>query len=118
MPAQPESVTAARHFLCQMLSAWGLAELTDTVALAASELLTNAVVHARTSFEVTVLADQDLLVSVRDSAVPWRLGQPADLPDWPQESGRGLALVAAVSHQWGVRPEPDGKTVWFTVALP
>ncbi len=47
-------------------------------------------------------------------------GDPADAPaDGLATSGRGLALVGAVSESWGVRPcEDDGKVVWFTLAAP
>jgi hypothetical protein len=38
--------------------------------------------------------------------------QPA--PD--DESGRGLLLVDALSHSWGVKPRQVGKTVWARVA--
>ncbi|WNM35462.1 ATP-binding protein [Streptomyces sp. Li-HN-5-11] len=33
------------------------------------------------------------------------------------ESGRGLALVAALADDWGAEPRPGGigKTVWFEV---
>jgi anti-sigma regulatory factor (Ser/Thr protein kinase) len=28
-------------------------------------------------------------------------------------SGRGLILLDLLSDEWSVRPEPEGKTVWF-----
>jgi hypothetical protein len=30
-------------------------------------------------------------------------------------SGRGLVLLDLLSHQWGVRPESEGKTVWYAL---
>jgi hypothetical protein len=40
--------------------------------------------------------------------------QPRDAE--PQsESGRGLALVEAMSSNWGVLRRQGGKTVWFEV---
>lgn len=71
LPAQVESVPAARHFLSYMLGQWGLAALVDAVALAASELLTNAVVHAGTPIEVRLLVAGSLVVSVRDGRPAW-----------------------------------------------
>lgn len=122
LPAQPESVTAARHFLTLTLTAWGLTALIDKVALAVSEVLTNAVVHAQTALEVDMHVGEQLVVSVRDGSPPWAalpLGAVAStLPEWDSEGGRGLALVQAVTDAWGVCPEHLGKTVWFTLDLP
>src|SRR5882724_158627 len=78
-----------------------------------SELVTNAVLHA--TGVVTVAAECDghaVSVSVADgTAGKLRVQRHrADV-----EGGRGLALVAALSKKWGVRPLPDGagKIVWF-----
>lgn len=123
-PAQPESVPAGRHFLTMTLMEWDLTGLVETVALASSEVLTNAVVHARTAFEVEVRAREHLVVSVHDGGPLWTgaaaggLPQPLALPGWDVESGRGLALVEAVSDAWGVRRDVHGKTVWFSLAIP
>lgn len=121
LPGQAESVPAARHFLQYTLAQWGLASLNDEVALAASELLTNAVVHACSPFRLELECTSYLLVSVRDSA-PGDLLRPSatDLTDveWDAEGGRGLRLVAALSSAWGVRQTPPGKTVWFSMPLP
>ena len=127
LPAQSESVTAGRHFLTLTLAEWGLGALTDEVALAASELLTNAVLHARTPLEVAMQLTDQLVVSVQDGCPPWQADlSPPDLTEpgqddvaaWDSEGGRGLLLLAAVSDAWGIRPEPTGKTVWFSLALP
>lgn len=135
LPGQVESVTAGRHFLTLILAEWGLSAWTDPVALAASEVLTNAVVHAGTPIEVGLQlsrgSTQDLssgnvvggvlVVWVRDGCPPWTPTPPpggVGLPEWDSESGRGLALVEAVSDAWGVRPEPTGKTVWFSLRVP
>ena len=122
LPAQPESVPAARHFLRMMLLEWGLHEATETVELAASELLTNAVMHARTPFEVTVVAEDDVTVSVRDTGGPFPthlLSEGGvDVPGWDSEGGRGLLIVAAVADDWGMISEGSSTTVWFQVRLP
>lgn len=119
LPPQVESVTAGRHFLCHVVEEWGLGELLDAVSLAASEIITNAVVHARTSFNVSVHVDVALVVAVADSGPALPLsGGTAGLPELDSESGRGLALVAAVSDGWGVREQEASKTVWFRLLLP
>jgi anti-sigma regulatory factor (Ser/Thr protein kinase) len=123
LPPQPESVPAGRHFLRLMLLEWGLREATETVELAASELLTNAVVHARTSFDVTIVAQDDLTVSVRDTggSFPTHLeewGTGVHAPDGDSEGGRGLLIVAAVADEWGTTSDGSATTVWFQVPLP
>lgn len=123
-PPQPESVPAGRHFLTMTLLEWDLTGLVEAVALASSEVLTNAVVHARTAFEVEVRAAEHLVVSVHDGGPLWTrsaAGPSAGsvaLPGWDVESGRGLALVEAVCDDWGVRRDVAGKTVWFSLAIP
>jgi anti-sigma regulatory factor (Ser/Thr protein kinase) len=86
----------------------------DTVAavlLAVSELTTNAVLHARTPFEVRAgVAGGVLRVEIDDDepAVP-RRRRPALL----DVGGRGLLIVDDAVDAWGVDPRPAGKTVWF-----
>lgn len=122
MPGQLESVPAGRHFLTMMLLECELTALSDAVALAASEVLSNAVLHARTSIEVVFDLGEQLIVSVHDGTPPWTSTGPGvshlALPASDSETGRGLALVAAVTDTWGVRPKLSGKAVWFSLALP
>jgi hypothetical protein len=74
-------------------------------------------VHAATDLVVRVRSDDDgIWVGVTDQnrALPL----PRD-PAGVASGGRGLAIVAAVAHRWGVdrRFSRRGKTVWFTVGL-
>ncbi|MGO8961462.1 MAG: ATP-binding protein [Streptosporangiaceae bacterium] len=58
-------------------------------------------------------AGHGVLCAVADpSAAPPVLRQP----DWLDESGRGLQLVASLSESWGYCATPDqhGKVVWAT----
>jgi len=121
LPGQVESVPAGRHFLQYTLAQWGLAGLGDDVALAASELIANAVLHARSSFRLELVCNEQLVVSVRDNtpgALPPAPSADVLLAGSDAEGGRGLALVAALSSAWGVRQTPPGKTVWFSMPLP
>jgi DNA-binding NarL/FixJ family response regulator len=107
---------AARRFVSQILTGWDDEEgdLTDTVTLLVSELVTNAVLHAGSDVEVTVrLTDTAARIEVTDtSADPLN---PRDAAS-DEDSGRGLALVGSLARRWGVRPAPGGgKTVWFEV---
>jgi len=86
------------------------------VQLLVSELATNAVVHARSCFDVTVekLACGGARVEVRD----FGNGMPRVLHHEPIAlSGRGLQIVTSLARSWGIeeRPAGTGKSTWFTV---
>ena len=116
LPARPDSVRRARHFVADAV---GRARLelgvVDLAAVAASELVTNAVVHGSGPISVrTVLDPASLRVEVQDTA--------SDLPhrvdaDQTRDGGRGLAIVDAFSREWGctVVRGASGKSVWFTM---
>jgi hypothetical protein len=101
----------SRRFVTETLVAWGRADLVDDAAVIASELATNAEVHARTDFTVTISRRPDgaIRVAVRDaSLVPPQPRHPAV----DDGSGRGLGLVEAMAAGWGADLFPDGKVVW------
>ena len=77
-----------------------------------SELVTNAMRHGRGQITMHLeVAPDRVVVGVQDQGA-----RPANSPssrDATDVNGRGLALVAILSTEWGVRPEPDGgKVVW------
>ncbi len=86
-------------------------ELADVLVLAANELATNAVLHARTEFSVRLsLIDGCLRIEVEDGnsrSVQMCL-TPTDAT-----SGRGLAIVHGTGLHWGVKPCTAGKIVWL-----
>jgi DNA-binding NarL/FixJ family response regulator len=110
----PQSPRAARRFVTQALTEVEDDDLTDTVTLLVSELVTNAVLHAGSDVEVAVrLTGTVARVEVTDASAqsPAPRDAAAD-----EDSGRGLALVGSLARRWGVRSEPGGgKTVWFEV---
>jgi anti-sigma regulatory factor (Ser/Thr protein kinase) len=112
---EPGEVFLARHFVASVLAAWGL-EVGD-LPLLVSELATNAVLHARSDFEVTVLlTERSVRVEVFDqnTRLPSFAVAPADA-----YSGRGLLLLRELASAWGVESHSDvGKTIWFEVAMP
>jgi anti-sigma regulatory factor (Ser/Thr protein kinase) len=89
----------------------------EAIALVVSELATNAVQHARTSFVLRLeLVDESLRIEVFDDGD----GTPEMLdprPDTPR--GRGLLIVNKMADEWGVEPASDGngKHVWARFAL-
>ena len=101
----------ARAFLRDRVAGDVNDDLLQDALLVASELVTNAVLHAGTCSELEVrLTDGSLEVRVsdRDPRVPVRrrlLGGPA-------AQGRGLRLLAELADTWGVDRRSDGKTVW------
>jgi anti-sigma regulatory factor (Ser/Thr protein kinase) len=88
----------------------------DSAQLVASELVTNAVVHAGTDIDLTLRLIPPLLhVAVRDgSTQPARI---ADIVDQSSPSGRGLLLVDALSTAWGSVVLNSGKVVWATIRV-
>lgn len=120
-PLVTEPLTAstsrqARAFADTQLSAWGLESVSDAVQLIAAELVTNALRHGGGTADISLSYRPGVVrVEVRDSGTgePRLLKVPVDA-----ESGRGLAIVAALSSDWGVEHHADGKTVWAAVSVP
>jgi anti-sigma regulatory factor (Ser/Thr protein kinase) len=111
---RPDAVPAARHFVREALSDQP-SEITSAAELMASELATNCVRHAHTDFELTVHAEGEIRVEVRDTG----RGRPTVLSPSPRDPyGRGLRIVEAMSDTWGVTPAGSGKAVWFTLSSP
>ena len=107
----------ARHFVRRSCAGWGAPEVIDVAVLLTSELVTNAVVHARTAVTVAVTQSEGgLRVAVTDDGE----AAPALTPGrGMDEAGRGLALVDHLSAAWGVTSSAGGrvgKTVWFTLS--
>lgn len=111
----PASVGIARQFVRDASAGIG-EELTDMLVLLTSELVTNAILHARTPVQVgVVIDDENVLVSVSDRVrLPAALVPRAYSQDRP--GGRGLAIVADASDGWGTTFHSGGKSVWFRLA--
>ncbi len=112
------SVGEARWFVRSTLDSWDASELKDTVVLAVSELVTNAIVHAGTAVRVVLtVADGDLRIEVQDShperGLPMR--SPSPRPD--DEGGRGLLITSTLAPTWGVVYTRTAKTVWCSFTL-
>ena len=110
------SPRAARRDLRTALEARLEPDALATVELLTTELVTNAVQHARSTAQVTAaVTPRGLRIAVADAGpgVPSvRYGGPPEA-----ERGRGLALVESLSSAWGIEQSAAGKAVWFEVAL-
>jgi anti-sigma regulatory factor (Ser/Thr protein kinase) len=113
LPAELKSVGQARRFLRDVLQEWNLDGFELAAPQVLTELATNAALHARSAYTVHLLVEPDaVLIEVSDSS-----------PALPQArhygtgatTGRGIALVEALSAAWGVESSPTGKTVWCRV---
>lgn len=109
LAGEPASVPVARRFVRSVLSSWGRPELEEAGTLLVSELVSNAVLHARTPVEVEVVDGPELLLVVADSS-------PA-LPVMRRHSrvsatGRGLWLLDQYSLRHGLVVSDHGKQLW------
>lgn len=89
-------------------------DVEDTLVLLTSELVTNAVLHARTPLELGItVAEESVLVTVRDLDLARREQQPYA----GREGGWGLGLVRSLAQDSALVAHPDGgKTAWFRLA--
>jgi anti-sigma regulatory factor (Ser/Thr protein kinase) len=114
--ASERSVAAARTFVAQDLLRQNCPDdLVEDVELVVSELATNALVHGETGFTVRLrVRDEAVVVEVEDGSQHGPvLRAPADL----DTNGRGVAIVEALSDEWGVdHYAGGGKSVWAEFA--
>lgn len=107
--------------LREQLDGWGVGGgVADTAVLLLSELVTNAVRHARVPQgreigALFALRDDVLRVEVADAS---NVAPTPRTPDKDDAGGRGLLLVSTMADDWGVSPrEGVGKVVWAELKL-
>ncbi len=111
----PTSVGAARRFVRDVLETRRVAGgVVDTVELLTSEVVTNAIVHARAGPQLAVEVEEKLVrVAVRDVSPDLPVRRVSRVDD---VSGRGVVIVDELASAWGVERERNGgKRVWFEV---
>jgi two-component sensor histidine kinase len=109
----PRLVRAARTFIRE--HAPPLApETLDVLLLLTSELVTNAVLHARTPIDLGItIADRSVLITVHDED----LVRPEQLPYPEREGGWGLGLVRSLAEDFALEMHAGaGKTAWFRLS--
>lgn len=116
LPPRAASASAARRLVTDALTGTPYEDLSDSAALAVSELVTNALVHAGTEIEVQVSIDpRGVLVEVHDGnpQAPMRRSHSRQ-----SGTGRGLHLVDGLVDEWGIAHRHAGKVVWFRLGRP
>lgn len=116
--AEPEALSPVRHRIGAYFELWDLPELAHTAQLCVSELLTNAILHVGRGRPVTLhasMAGPLPRISLTDP-------DPRTLPTLQRatdeaESGRGLALLDALTLRWGVDQHESSKTTWCELSL-
>ncbi|MFE0456837.1 ATP-binding protein [Streptomyces sp. NPDC058914] len=112
----PRGARLARLLATEQLRSWGLP--LDPAELIVGELAANAVTHGRIpgrDFRLLLYVIGDTLrievTDTRSDCVPYVEQAAGD-----GESGRGMLLVEALAHRWGVTEGPaPRKTVWAEV---
>jgi anti-sigma regulatory factor (Ser/Thr protein kinase) len=109
------SVRQARQFAMSFAREFHLDGLSPDLALVTSELVSNAIRHARRAITLVLQkTDHEVQVRVSDDGA----GQPVVIrPDPVTATGRGMQIVEGLSRRWGTTTGADGgKTVWAVLA--
>ncbi|GGU82052.1 hypothetical protein GCM10010260_13280 [Streptomyces filipinensis] len=100
----------ARRLARRALARWDLEDLTDSVELLVSEVVTNAVRYASRPVTLRLLRTDVLRCEVGDDVPQLPRLRQARATD---EGGRGLYLVNKLARRWGATRLSTGKVVWF-----
>ncbi|MDI3097703.1 SpoIIE family protein phosphatase [Streptomyces sp. AN-3] len=100
----------ARRLARRSLARWGMEDLTDSVELLVSEVVTNAVRYATKPVTLRLLRTDVLRCEVGDDVPQLPRLRQARATD---EGGRGLYLVNRLARRWGATRLSTGKVVWF-----
>ncbi|MFH7336783.1 amino acid permease [Streptomyces sp. KHY 26] len=113
--ADPAAVAALRSGVSKQLDDWGLDELAFTTEVIVSELVTNAIRYVGGPIQVRLIRDRTLTCEVSDTGHTTPNLRHAASDD---EGGRGLYIIAQMTHRWGTRYTPTGKVIWAEQTLP
>jgi anti-sigma regulatory factor (Ser/Thr protein kinase) len=108
-PAELSSAGAARQFVDEVLRDWDAGDIADDAVLVVSELVVNAVLHARSPVDLLVRSDHGGVVfEVSDTShlLPRRRDY-----DQLAITGRGLKILDALAPGWVAERTPTGKTI-------
>ena len=111
--SQIESVREARSFVRDCLR--DTAADVDNAVLLASELATNAVIHANSGYQI------DIRRSTTSIRIELLNDEPAILPmlaEPTEDGGRGLRIVETLASSWGMESDVHHKMVWCELQDP
>ncbi|MEV8537773.1 SpoIIE family protein phosphatase [Streptomyces sp. NPDC051572] len=100
----------ARRLARRALARWGMEDMSDSVELLVSEVVTNAVRYASRPVTLRLLRTDVLRCEVGDDVPQLPRLRQARATD---EGGRGLYLVNRLARRWGATRLSTGKVVWF-----
>ncbi|HRE00156.1 MAG TPA: ATP-binding protein [Ilumatobacteraceae bacterium] len=113
-------VAAARRFVRDTLQGEGQDAACDAAVLMVSELATNVVLHAGTSFEIVLDVSNGLIrVEIHDGmavshAFRDLIENPPTVVEPVAAGGRGIMLIGLTALRFGLQDNgPEGKAVWF-----
>ncbi|MGW0881664.1 amino acid permease [Streptomyces sp. NPDC002671] len=105
----PAAVSTIRAAVGKQLGDWGLDDLAFASELIVSELVTNAIRYVGGPIQVRLIRDRTLICEVSDTGHTTPNLRHAASDD---EGGRGLFIIAQMTHRWGTRYTATGKTLW------
>ncbi|MGW7255585.1 amino acid permease [Streptomyces sp. NPDC054834] len=111
----PAAVATIRGAVSKQLGDWELDDLAFTSELIVSELVTNAIRYVGGPIQVRLIRDRTLICEVSDTGHTTPNLRHAASDD---EGGRGLFIIAQMTHHWGTRYTTTGKTIWTEQDLP
>ncbi|MFI5974860.1 amino acid permease [Streptomyces sp. NPDC051452] len=111
----PAAVATIRTAVGKQLRDWELDELSFATELIVSELVTNAIRYVGGPIQVRLIRDRTLICEVSDTGHTTPNLRHAANDD---EGGRGLFIIAQMTHHWGTRYTSTGKTIWTEQDLP
>jgi hypothetical protein len=113
---EPTAAAEARRRVRAVIRAWQVPVDPDIAVLLTSDLVTSAIMHGNgETVTLVIRCPRGLLrIDVYDTSrsLPIAADEPAGT-----EAGRGLALVAALSTEWGSFRTPAGEAMYFTLAF-
>jgi anti-sigma regulatory factor (Ser/Thr protein kinase) len=116
----PRAAGAARRVVRTALKRWHLPNLVDTLTLAVTELVTNAVRYGRAPVILTLRRTTcEISLRVHDANPTEPVLNPERTDNADAESGRGMQIVEALADRTGSEQiTDDGKVVFAASRTP